>query len=163
MEKPFDVRKPALEFRPAAPALPRRGAPPPGPWGSADVSRYGLCTKPIGFITYVGASWLTRCLPGGTRLTFRGAAQDRRRHAAPRPDRRRRLRGERRPTFRDANGLWENHPVEKVATPGGFQEDPRLVWRFYSERRRKARDVRPNPGHAALAVPRRRWATASSS
>ena len=56
------------------------------------------------------------------------------------------------PTFRDANGLWENHPIEKVATPEGFQEDPRLVWRFYSERRRKARDVRPNPGHAALAA-----------
>ena len=56
------------------------------------------------------------------------------------------------PTFRDANGLWENHPIEKVATPEGFQEDPRLVWRFYSERRRKARDVHPNPGHAALAA-----------
>jgi NAD-dependent deacetylase len=56
------------------------------------------------------------------------------------------------PTFRDANGLWENHPVEKVATPEGFEEDPRLVWRFYSERRRKAKTVRPNSGHAALAV-----------
>ena len=55
------------------------------------------------------------------------------------------------PTFRDANGLWENHPIEKVATPEGFAEDPRLVWRFYSERRRKASGVRPNPGHAALA------------
>lgn len=56
------------------------------------------------------------------------------------------------PTFRDANGLWENHPIEKVATPEGFEEDPRLVWRFYSERRRKAKTVHPNPGHAALAA-----------
>jgi len=56
------------------------------------------------------------------------------------------------PTFRDANGLWESHPLEKVATPEGFEEDPRLVWRFYSERRRAAKAVRPNPGHAALAV-----------
>jgi NAD-dependent deacetylase len=55
------------------------------------------------------------------------------------------------PTFRDANGLWESHPIEKVATPEGFEEDPRLVWRFYSERRRKAKGVRPNPGHVALA------------
>jgi NAD-dependent deacetylase len=55
------------------------------------------------------------------------------------------------PTFRDANGLWENHPIEKVATPEGFAEDPRLVWRFYSERRRKAIAVGPNPGHDALA------------
>ena len=55
------------------------------------------------------------------------------------------------PTFRDANGLWESHPVEKVATPEGFEEDPRLVWRFYSERRGKAKGVKPNPGHLALA------------
>ncbi len=56
------------------------------------------------------------------------------------------------PTFRDANGLWESHPIEQVATPEGFEEDPRLVWRFYSERRRKAKGVRPNSGHGALAV-----------
>jgi len=55
------------------------------------------------------------------------------------------------PTFRDAGGLWENHPVEKVATLEGFEADPRLVWRFYSERRRRAKNVLPNPGHAALA------------
>ena len=56
------------------------------------------------------------------------------------------------PTFRDANGLWENHSIEQVATPRGFEEDPALVWRFYSERRRKAGGVKPNPGHAALAA-----------
>ena len=54
------------------------------------------------------------------------------------------------PTFRDANGLWENHPIEQVATPEGFRADPGLVWRFYSERRRKAKTVHPNPGHHAL-------------
>jgi NAD-dependent deacetylase len=56
------------------------------------------------------------------------------------------------PTFRDANGLWENHPVEQVASPEGFREDPELVWRFYSDRRRAARAVQPNPGHLALAA-----------
>jgi NAD-dependent deacetylase len=56
------------------------------------------------------------------------------------------------PTFRDANGLWENHAIEQVATPAGFEEDPALVWRFYSERRRKALAVNPNPGHLALAA-----------
>ena len=55
------------------------------------------------------------------------------------------------PTFRDANGLWESHRIEEVATPEGFDADPRLVWRFYSERRRKAKTVHPNPGHVALA------------
>jgi NAD-dependent deacetylase len=56
------------------------------------------------------------------------------------------------PTFRDANGLWENHSIEEVATPSGFEADAELVWRFYSERRRKAGSVSPNPGHAALAA-----------
>ena len=56
------------------------------------------------------------------------------------------------PTFRDSNGLWENHRVEEVATPMGFEADASLVWRFYSERRKKAGTVSPNPGHAALAA-----------
>jgi NAD-dependent deacetylase len=55
------------------------------------------------------------------------------------------------PTFRDANGLWENHPIEQVATPEGFRADAGLVWRFYSQRRRQAKAVHPNPGHLALA------------
>ncbi len=55
------------------------------------------------------------------------------------------------PTFRDLGGLWESYPVEKVASPEGFAEDPELVWRFYSERRRRAGDCAPNPGHQALA------------
>lgn len=54
-------------------------------------------------------------------------------------------------TFRGAGGLWEGHPVEQVASPGGFEADPVLVWRFYSMRRRDAAAARPNAAHAALA------------
>jgi len=54
-------------------------------------------------------------------------------------------------TFRDAGGLWEEHRIEDVATPEGFQRDPSLVWRFYSERRLQAAQVTPNPAHHALA------------
>ena len=39
------------------------------------------------------------------------------------------------PTFRAADGLWENHRVEDVATPEGFARNPDLVHRFYNERR----------------------------
>lgn len=53
-------------------------------------------------------------------------------------------------TFRDANGLWEGHDVTKVASPEGFNEDPLLVWRFYSGRRAAMANVVPNPGHRAL-------------
>lgn len=54
------------------------------------------------------------------------------------------------PTFRGSNGLWENYPVEYVASPEGFMRDPALVWRFYSERRAFAKTCSPNPGHYAL-------------
>jgi NAD-dependent deacetylase len=54
-------------------------------------------------------------------------------------------------TFRDANGLWENHRVEDVATPEAFQQDPQLVWRFYSMRRIQAAKALPNLAHIALA------------
>jgi NAD-dependent deacetylase len=56
------------------------------------------------------------------------------------------------PTFRSGGGLWESHPVEEVASMPGFQADPQLVWRFYSERRRGVLGVEPNPGHFALAT-----------
>lgn len=55
------------------------------------------------------------------------------------------------PTFRDANGLWENHRIEDVATPEAFEADPRLVWRFYSLRRQGVARAEPNAAHFALA------------
>jgi NAD-dependent deacetylase len=54
-------------------------------------------------------------------------------------------------TFRDAGGLWEQHRLEDVATPEAFERNPRLVWRFYSDRRRQLPGVRPNPAHTSLA------------
>jgi NAD-dependent deacetylase len=54
-------------------------------------------------------------------------------------------------TFRDAGGLWEDHPIEKVATPEGFAEDPKLVWEFYNARRKAADTAVPNAAHIALA------------
>lgn len=54
-------------------------------------------------------------------------------------------------TFRDSGGLWENHPVEQVATPQGFARNPELVWRFYNARRKAADVATPNPAHITLA------------
>ncbi len=53
-------------------------------------------------------------------------------------------------TFRAADGLWEDHPVEQVATPQGFRRDPDLVQRFYDERRVDVRAANPNTAHLAL-------------
>lgn len=54
-------------------------------------------------------------------------------------------------TFRDSDGLWENHRVEDVATPEAWERDPELVLRFYNERRKSAAFAQPNAAHVALA------------
>ena len=59
-------------------------------------------------------------------------------------------------TFRGGDGLWENEPVEDVATPRGFARDPERVWRFYSARRAAADAAQPNAAHVALAEVERR-------
>ena len=54
-------------------------------------------------------------------------------------------------TFRDADGLWENHAIEDVATPEAFHANPELVLRFYNERRKQLLECKPNDGHFAIA------------
>ncbi|MCP5085329.1 MAG: NAD-dependent deacylase [Rhodobacteraceae bacterium] len=54
-------------------------------------------------------------------------------------------------TFRDAGGLWEQYPLEQVATPEGFAADPVLVHEFYNARRANCRTAEPNAAHQALA------------
>jgi hypothetical protein len=55
------------------------------------------------------------------------------------------------PTFRGVTWLWRNYRIEEVASPHAWARDPRLVWEFYSMRRRVAGAAKPNPAHAALA------------
>ena len=50
-------------------------------------------------------------------------------------------------TFRDGDGLWENHRVEDVATPEAFVSNPKLVLDFYNERRKSAAEAIPNLAH----------------
>jgi len=55
------------------------------------------------------------------------------------------------PTFRGVGGLWQNFRIEEVASPEAWYRDPRMVWEFYSMRRRAASTAKPNPAHFALA------------
>lgn len=56
-------------------------------------------------------------------------------------------------TFRDSNGLWENHRIEDVCTPEAFVRNPALVQQFYNARRQQLiSDAHPNPAHLALAA-----------
>ena len=61
-------------------------------------------------------------------------------------------------TFRADDGLWEDHPVEQVATPEGFRRDPDLVQRFYDQRRADIQSAAPNAAHHALGRLEREWA-----
>lgn len=56
-------------------------------------------------------------------------------------------------TFRDNDGLWENHRIEEVATPEAFHRNPKLVQRFYNLRRAQlvSDQVQSNLAHQALA------------
>lgn len=56
-------------------------------------------------------------------------------------------------TFRDQNGLWEDHRIEDVATSEGYARNPTLVENFYNERWQQLKNpaVKPNAAHEALA------------
>lgn len=56
------------------------------------------------------------------------------------------------PTFREAQtGLWAQYDPQRLATPGAFKADPKLVWSWYMFRREMIEAVAPNAGHYALA------------
>ncbi len=54
-------------------------------------------------------------------------------------------------TFRGGGGLWNDVPIEEVATPQAFARDSLKVWRFYEARRSQVAGCSPNAGHLALA------------
>lgn len=60
-------------------------------------------------------------------------------------------------TFRDSDGLWENHKVEDVASIEGWYRDPALVLEFYNARRVQLAAVRPNAAHYAIAELEKDW------
>jgi len=55
-------------------------------------------------------------------------------------------------TFRDQDGLWNNHRVEDVATPEAFYRNPSLVYDFYNKRRKELNSgIKPNRAHNTLS------------
>lgn len=56
------------------------------------------------------------------------------------------------PTFRSAvNGIWENYPVEEVATRKAIKTNPDLVYKFCNELRNKYAGCLPNSAHKMIA------------
>ena len=53
-------------------------------------------------------------------------------------------------TFRDSDGLWNDHSIYEVATPEAWAANKQLVLDFYNYRRTELENVKPNLGHTAL-------------
>jgi NAD-dependent deacetylase len=61
------------------------------------------------------------------------------------------------PTFRGADGLWNNFRPETLATAEAFNRDPKLVWEWYAWRRSRIAACDPNAAHRSLAEWSRRF------
>jgi len=55
------------------------------------------------------------------------------------------------PTFRGNDGLWRKYDPMQLATIDAFNENPKLVWEWYEDRRKNILNAKPNPGHFAIA------------
>jgi NAD-dependent deacetylase len=55
-------------------------------------------------------------------------------------------------TFRDSDGLWENHRIEDVATFDAWRRNKELVLDFYNQRRRQLLECESNKAHKLLVT-----------
>ena len=53
------------------------------------------------------------------------------------------------PVFQGTN--WHGHSHYELANIEAWEKDPKLVWQYYSDRRARASDAKPNAAHIALA------------
>jgi len=54
-------------------------------------------------------------------------------------------------TFRGKDGLWQKYDPMKLASAQAFRDDPKLVWSWYNDRRKKILSAKPNAGHIDTA------------
>lgn len=62
------------------------------------------------------------------------------------------------PAYRGVGGIWQEVPMDEVATPEAFARDPKKVWDWHGDKRAKLAQVHPNAAHKALATLERRIA-----
>lgn len=53
-------------------------------------------------------------------------------------------------TFRDSNGLWENHKIEEICNESTWKKNFEKVHNFYNERRVQLATVQPNEAHKTI-------------
>ena len=54
-------------------------------------------------------------------------------------------------TFRDNGGLWDQYPIEEVATYDAWLKNPKKVTEFYNLRRKNCIEAKPNDAHINIA------------
>jgi len=54
-------------------------------------------------------------------------------------------------TFRDKDGLWENHKIDEVCNEGTWKNNFKIVHDFYNERRNQLENVEPNIAHKVVS------------
>ena len=62
-------------------------------------------------------------------------------------------------TFREKDGLWDNHKIEDVCTIDAFKRNPDYVNKFYNERKALLKNpkIQPNKAHQNLATLESYW------
>jgi NAD-dependent deacetylase len=62
-------------------------------------------------------------------------------------------------TFREKDGLWDNHRIEDVCTVQAFLENPNYVNKFYNDRKKAMNNpsIKPNKGHQILSKVEKDW------
>ncbi len=61
------------------------------------------------------------------------------------------------PTFREIGGIWQQYDLAQMASPEGWETNPKLVLEFYNQRRRQLLEVQPNKAHLALVELEQRY------
>jgi NAD-dependent deacetylase len=61
------------------------------------------------------------------------------------------------PTFRAEDGIWKKFKPEELANFDAFMRNPDLVWEWYKERKKVMLNIKPNPGHYAIAEMEQRF------
>ena len=54
-------------------------------------------------------------------------------------------------TFRDTDGLWENHKIEEICNQNTWKKNFEAVHDFYNQRRMQLNEVEPNIAHKTIA------------
>lgn len=62
-------------------------------------------------------------------------------------------------TFRDENGLWENHDINEICTAGCLDWNYEATVNFYNLRREDIKDKKPNNAHKMIARVKEKYPT----